>query len=375
MGTRAASSDVRRVSDDSISPQHWKILYRAFLLRVHPDFFHDLPAERAVNEKNLQALSMHLEQRDHTAIPTRRGPMVADGGARLVFFLKMGSSATAAAAEGNAENGDQVDATGVKHQQPPPKKVMLPLQSYLNSTKLELRHLLHAAGVALPSEIPNPPQPPFRHREESTTATTPFGWDEDGDDADWAEDQFGGTAANRAWDRAHGTTGDDVDHEHGYHGAKETYSRWEGRASYANSGNFSNGHGRHQHHHQQQQAGESRTSGAGSPDGLAHVLATEAGRSLVRERRSSARNVRRLVDELREQYGFGEFMFRWERSSPNVSQFSDDSCFLCSCFLDPNMSGRSSMHNEDRDSTNQPDHIAKIFQLIRGWYSRNVGEE
>lgn len=372
LGARLRSTWCTRNDADggSISPEHWKVLYRAFLLRVHPDFFHDLPEERSVNEKNLQALSMHLGERDHTAIP-RSGRLhgsMDSGGARLVFFLKATttessaiatvtdatalatdatSPATCAATPATDATAPATDATAadaapaqafeydggdddddhhgsnrvnrrrngaVDHDSrissningditattspdycsngagygallAPPKKVMLPLQSHRTSTKLELMHLLRAAGVTLPPEIsmtpPPPARPPHRshlHEQESTTATTPFGWDEEDN---WAgmDDLFGGTwSGSRSSSR--------------FYGASDPYQnrRYDGES-----------------------AQERRRAEGGGPSataGLGFVLETEAGRTLVRERRRSTRNVRRLVEELREQYGFGEFSFR-----------------------------------------------------------------
>ncbi|CAM9445050.1 unnamed protein product [Sphacelaria rigidula] len=365
MSTSFASNTDDGGPTSSISPDHWKVLYRAFLLRVHPDFFHDLPEERSVNEKNLQALSMHLGERD---VRSSNGwhdqsMVLASGGGsgtRLVFFLKgatggaldsTGSVSTAANNQAyenhhnkNSTSSKRIERRGKGPREnhsnsavmsrttstttdggssssmgefgpnahgstplvPPPTKVMLPLQARRNSTKLELMHLLRTAGVALPqgiSAIPRPPLPlptvqgAHRRQQDSTTATTPFGWEEDDN---WAamEDLFGGGGSDARSSPSH---------------------------PYYNSHRYSGGSGRGGQH----EGREAKGGGQNTIAGLGFVLDTEAGRSLVRERRGSARNVQRLVVQLQDQYGFGEFTFRCGWSKSNLCVALDSLLSAC----------------------------------------------
>lgn len=272
--TRAAPGN----SDStSISPEHWKSVYRAFLLHVHPDFFHDQPKERAVNEKSLKVLSMHLDE---------PGDCPASNGACLVFFFKTTTAVIDyTTAHDHSNDGHSYASVDPKDEERrSPRKVMLPIASDRNSTKVEVRHLLNVTGVS-PTPVPSPslpPPKPSRHQKPRSAPTGPDrdspGWN------DWGKYFFGETPANRAWDEAAARAG-----------------RGRGQDGDTTS------------------EGRQRTTGGGSASeeyehsggaGLGRIVATDAGRALVRERRVSARNVRRLVEELREKHGFGKFTFR-----------------------------------------------------------------
>ncbi|CAM9285288.1 unnamed protein product [Ectocarpus fasciculatus] len=115
----------------------------------------------------------------------------------------------------------------------------------------------------------------------------------------WEDELFGGTAANRAWDEAAAAGRNGRRHTHGRSAfSSDDDKTQEGRQRTTEWG-----------------AAFERRSGHASR--LGQILSTDEGRALVRERRSSSRKVRRLVGELREQYGFGEFTFRcgWSKSN------------------------------------------------------------
>lgn len=237
----------------------WKQVYRAFLLAVHPDFFHEHPKERAMNERNLKLFQEHLQHLD-----MRGGIGELDNGKRLVFFIKPG--ATLRGDEREVSSDSTFNDTHEPSDPPIPRKVILPLQSHRS-----MAELLREVGV---SQTSFPVQQESLPDEIGTIGTSASAgnrrsgstrsWDWEG----WVEDLFGETSANRAWDRE---------------AARK-------RKSASSSGERSEGFG------------FSR---------LGHVLDTDAGRKLVRERRTSARNVRKLVDQLRQQHGFGEFTFRF----------------------------------------------------------------
>lgn len=292
--TRAGA--VGNSSDNaSISPEHWKSVYRAFLLHVHPDFFHDQPKERAVNEKSLKVLSMHLDALgDDYAYSPRK-----NNSACLVFFFKATTTTTAVVDPttqyDHGNDGHNHASVEPEDERPLPRKVMLPIiASDRNSTKVEVRHLLNVAGVS-PTPVPLASPSPKPSHQQAPRSSPADSREEDGPDwNDWVEDLFGDTPANRAWDeaaaeadrRSRGRPGGDEDTTSE---GRQSRTTWGGAASeqYEHSG-----------------------GGGGGAGLLGRVLATDAGRALVRERRVSARNVRRLVEELREKHGFGKFTFR-----------------------------------------------------------------
>ncbi|CAM9710449.1 unnamed protein product [Scytosiphon promiscuus] len=114
----------------------------------------------------------------------------------------------------------------------------------------------------------------------------------------WGDQLFGGSTANRAWDKAasarrrrqlHGRSAFSGDDDRSSEGRQRS-TEWGAAFEKAGGDAFSR---------------------------LGHVLATDGGRALVRERRASSRNVRQLVNELREEFGFGDFSFRcgWSKSN------------------------------------------------------------
>lgn len=246
----------------SMSPEQWKIVYRAFLFHVHPDFFQDQPKERMINEKGLKVLQQHLDQLEHApkSHTTQVSNEPGNGCARVVFFLKPGGRQVDADVTGWVGGTDSMDHVDGKdcskeaNDSPLPQKVILPLQSHRI-----MAHLLYDAGITpppVPLHSARNEQPLTKKPSKDSEGANKQEWD------DWAAGLFGGTPANRAWDEA----------------AKK-----------------------------KRRSEECRQFGGSM---LGSVLATDAGKNLVRERRASSRNVVKLVKELREQHGFGEFAFR-----------------------------------------------------------------
>ncbi|CAM9527288.1 unnamed protein product [Ectocarpus sp. 4 AP-2014] len=286
------SSTMRRLSTSTHSrrttspEQHkeWKSVYRAFLLHVHPDFFHESPKQRAVNEKSLKSLSQHLDRLQLGGENTRSGGVhnrsnTANGSTSpLVFFLKQ------AGEEGAGSKSDGSPSCG---------KVMLPLGSH------------HQMATHLYDSGMSGVNPPPAHAERASTRRHHISRPADTSNNDnhsrwhgWEDELFGGTAANRAWDEAAaGRNGSGHTHGRSAFSSDDDKTR-EGRQRTTEWG-----------------AAFERRSGHVSR--LGQILSTDEGRALVRERRSSSRKVRRLVGELREQYGFGEFIFRcgWSKSN------------------------------------------------------------
>lgn len=248
-------------------------MYRAFLLHVHPDFFHESPKKRAVNEKSLKSFSQHLDQLELGGENNRMhssGNKVGNGSASsLVFFLKQAEE------EGAGSKSDGSPSCG---------KVMLPLGSHH-----QMATHLYDSGMSGITPPPAHAEQASTRRHHSRPADSnnddPSGW------RGWEDELFGGTAANRAWDEAE--AGRNGRHTHGRSAfSSDDDNTREGRQRTTEWG-----------------AAFERRSGHASR--LGQVLSTDEGRALVRERRSSSRKVRRLVGELREQYGFGEFTFRY----------------------------------------------------------------
>lgn len=295
--SRRASS-TRRSDRTSQQDEQWKSVYRAFLLHVHPDFFQDSPSERAVNEKSLKTFSQHLErlQQQHGGGSIN---LKADT-SPLVFFLKQASDRGGGHEEeedvdnNTSLNGD-IDSRDEGN--PSPRKFILPLESHH-----QMATLLHEAGIITSTSVPPLPPPSSRQQQAEQASTThhqsnandpdnknnnnSWGWH------NWGEDLFGGTAANRAWDEAAG-------------GGRNNRRRPGGRSAFSSDDDTSR-EGRQR----TTEWGAAFEGSSGDASRLGKVLATDAGRALVRERRASSRKVRRLVGELREQYGFGEFTFR-----------------------------------------------------------------
>lgn len=246
----------------------WKQVYREFLLAVHPDFFHEHPCERATNEKNLKIFQQHLQELDEhgsnskyaTTVGGDRITVGTDEGSRLVFFLKPDSKNpqedTCSAVDISEE------ALVGRRSRPVPRKVILPLNSHN-----QMATLLYEAGIIATAPSPAVPPPPLR--------CDPLIPSTGHSSSDWVEELFGDTAANKAWYEA-------------------TARKRQQSTSTGSRGSRSCSH-----------QGEAR-----GPAALGHVLSTDAGRALVRERRASARNVQKLVEELQKRYGFGEFTFR-----------------------------------------------------------------
>lgn len=283
--------------------EQWKVVYRAFLLHVHPDFFHHQPEERAINERNLKTFQQHLQQLEHTggktaaaaaaAYQQQRGSgALASGSARLVFFLKpeiANEDTPSATQDDDTDNGRSNSSSSStttdsekrsSESSGRARKLILPLESHRT-----MATLLHEAGIT-PTHIP-----PHPSRAQHPTATGSDPRDVESDWEDWTEDLFGRASTSRARDEAE---------------SRDRRSR-----RYAASDNVEGAYGE----------GRQKTTewGAASEEyeykghdasRLGYVLATEAGKMMVRERRSSTRNVQELVDQLRGQYGFGEFTFR-----------------------------------------------------------------
>lgn len=289
MGSSSSSS----MSDQQ--HEQWKHVYREFILQVHPDFFQDSPRERKVNEKSLKTFSQHLErlQLGHGhghAMPA------AGSSSPLVFFIKQA---------GGTHREEEGDASSIaRHDSdidggPSPKKFLLPLEAHHEMAT----HLLRA-GIT--SVLPLPPESdsPRRHADQASAHNHNHNHNHSAEGAshkhnsgwhNWGDDLFGGTAANRAWDEAAA--------------ASAGGGRARGRSAFSSvPDNTREGRQR------TTQWGAAFETASGDGDGstsrLGQVLASDAGRTLVRERRASSRKVGQLVDELRQQYGFGEFTFR-----------------------------------------------------------------
>lgn len=266
---------------------HWKILYRTFLLQTHPDFFTNLPDERAVNENNLKALSLHLgECERNPRIAATLSRTLPSSSSRLIFFLKGESREVSIGDYGDRIFGrdeekrlcEHASVASLEdrgtHTKLTPRKVFLPLHPQPNSTKLELQKVLQAAGIIIPEGPRSFSQREPEYLPRAPDATESFSqWD-----FGQVEDLF-----------------------------RTFHEGWQDRGGY-------DGHSRH---HQDINRSWRRSGGpprwqeySVNPAGLAHVLWTEAGKTLVRERKDSARKVRALVDALRTRYGFGKFTFR-----------------------------------------------------------------
>lgn len=284
--------------DSSSEQDHdelWKHVYRDFILKVHPDFFQDFPKERAVNEKSLKAFSQHLEK-----LEAGGGISSKSGSPPLVFFVKAaGGGGGSPAVESDAAGHDASQDGGVDASSASPRKFLLPLEAHH-----QLHTHLQQNGITtvMPPPPPSSPRRPVDQasaRSRNGSAGHPA--DEMHDDNPgwhtWGDHLFGETAANRAWEEATGGRGGG--------GRRTGY----GRSAFSG-------------HQDTTREGRQRTTewgaafertGGGDGDAsemLGWVLATDAGRALVRERRASSRNVRRLVDELRREYDFGEITFR-----------------------------------------------------------------
>lgn len=246
----------------------WKQVYREFLLAVHPDFFHEHPSERATNEKNLKIFQQHLQELDEhgsnskygTAVGGDRITVGTDEGSRLVFFLKPDSKNPQKDACSAYDISEK--ALAGRRCCSVPRKVILPLNSHH-----QMATLLHEAGIT--ATAPSLAVPPHPLRCDTSMPSTEHS------SSDWVEELFGETAANKAWYEA------------------------SARKQQQSTSTGSHGSGSY-----------SRQREARGPAVLGHVLSTNDGRALVRERRASARNVQKLVEELQKQYGFGEFTFR-----------------------------------------------------------------
>lgn len=275
-----------------MSPEEWKRVYRAFLFHVHPDFFHDQPKERANNEKNLKMFQQHLQHlEEHDGQNRNINQTGVNEVKRLVFFLKPPTEPKVHSpgteddpndsAHGNSDEKEKVDD---HHDQP--QKVLLPLQDHIN-----MAHLLHEAGIrATRTTTSTSPLPSSPTTDHSSSGDIPE-WE------DWADDLFSGTAANRAWDEAEKRR-----KRSARQFGEQNGGTGEGRQNRTTEG----GAASEEYHHY-------------GAERLGHVLATDAGRALVRERRASARTVEKLVGQLRKQYGFGKFNFRQEFRSCDSS--------------------------------------------------------
>lgn len=295
--TRASSTHAASM----LPAEQWKVVYRAFLLHVHPDFFHHQPEERAINERNLKTFQQHLQQLEHTggktaaaaaaAYQQRGSGALGSGSARLVFFLKpeMAHEDTLSSAiqDDDADNGrsNSISSRNSSENRSTEssgraRKLILPLESHRT-----MATLLHEAGIT-PTHIPPPPS-----RAQHPTATGSDPRDDESEWEDWTEDLFGRAAASRTRDEAE---------------SRDRRSR-----RYAASDNVEGAYGEGRQKTTEWGAASEEYEYKGQDASrLGYVLATEAGKMMVRERRSSARNVQELVDQLRGQYGFGEFTFR-----------------------------------------------------------------
>ena len=314
--TRASSTQAVSM----LPAEQWKVVYRAFLLHVHPDFFHHQPEQRAINERNLKTFQQHLQQLEHTrgqtaaaaaaaAYQQQRGRgALASGSARLVFFLKPGmahkdppstihdddadnghSNNSSSSSSSSSSNGNsrKISNSNIGNQSNKSsglaRKLILPLESHRT-----MATLLHEAGIT----STHIPPPPGRAQPPTATGSHSSNQKDDGSEwEDWTEDLFGRASASRARDEAE---------------SRDRRSR-----RYAASDNVEGAFGE----------GRQKTTewGAASEEfeyrghdasRLGYVLATDAGKTMVRERRSSALNVRELVGQLQGQYGFGDFTFR-----------------------------------------------------------------
>ncbi len=281
--TTAGGESGREQDHDEI----WKHVYRDFILKVHPDFFQDFPKERAVNEKSLKAFSQHLERLEAGGGTSR------SRGSPLVFFVK-------AAGGAGGSSAVEVDAGGHSASQggASPRKFLLPLEAH---------HQLHTHLQQNGITTVTPPSSPRRPVDQASARYRSSSADHPADEMHvdnpgwhiWGEHLFGGeSAANRAWEEAAGGGGAG--------GRRTGY----GRSAFSGQQD-STREGRQRT--TEWGAAFERTSGGSGGDAsetLGRVLATDAGRALVRERRASSRNVRRLVDELRREFDFGEITFR-----------------------------------------------------------------
>ena len=282
---------IRRAQQSSAETSAWKQVYREFLMAVHPDFFHDHPLERAMNEKNLKVFQQHLHELDQRP---RFGDISAatHESSRLVFFLKPGAKHPVEDTC-NAINGSEGSVVGCsERRRPSPRKVILPLNSHHQMATLLYEAGITAKAPPAASAVSLPPQ----RTPRSDPSTSPS----NRSSPSWVEDLFAEAAPNRAWYEA---------------AARQRQTSKGRRNAFSRSHPYGSAHEYH----------EGETSG---PSALGHVLMTDEGRALVRERRLSARNVRTLVEELRKQYGFGEFTFRWvgKRSASGHETRISESC-------------------------------------------------
>lgn len=274
-------------------------MYRDFLLHVHPDFFQDsaLATERAVNEKNLKAFSQHLEQlqllgHDGSGGDVRRSSFRNKTTSQLVFFLKQ---------NGCAEHEPETDGSS-DDSRPSPRKVILPLESHHQMATQIFELGITSTSIPPPTHHDSSTNHPDDHNSSRSYTTTTTSYTTSNSNSSntnpdwhiWGDQFFGGSAANRAWDEAasarrrrqpHGRSAFSGDDDRSKEGRQKT-TEWGAAFERAGGDAFSR---------------------------LGHVLATDEGRALVRERRASSRNVRQLVGELRDEFGFGDFIFRCVR--------------------------------------------------------------
>ncbi|CAM9549428.1 unnamed protein product, partial [Hapterophycus canaliculatus] len=278
--------------------QQWKSVYRDFLLHVHPDFFQDstLATERAVNEKSLKAFSQHLDQLQllghdgSSSGDVRRGRFGGEATSQLVFFLKQAGDPVH-----DPETSGNGDGSRLS-----PRKVLLPLESHH-----QMATQIFELGITSTSIPPPTPRdastnhPNYDDGSRNANSSSSSSSSSNSEWHIWGDQFFGGSAANRAWDKAasarrrrhpHGRSAFSGHNDRSREGRQRT-TEWGAAFERANDDAFTR---------------------------LGHVLATEDGRALVRERRASSRSVRRLVDELRREFGFGDFTFSrcgWSKSN------------------------------------------------------------
>ena len=306
IGDRTRACSTQAAASSMLPAEQWKVVYRAFLLHVHPDFFHHQPEKRAINERNLKTFQQHLYHLEHRSsraaaeatYQDRGSGALASSSARLVFFLKPEvahddpqRSNQEENTNGNSNSNSNSSESHIDNRQVA-RKLILPLESHRT-----MAILLHEAGISPTHPPPSQPQ----HAQPTAQGSSPSRVPSDGTSEweDWTEDLFGRAASSRA--------------------REEAESRHRRTRRYAASDNVEGAYGEGRQKTTEWGAAAEEHEGYDASR-LGYILATDAGRTLVRERRSSARSVQELVRQLRDQYGFGEFTFRQALFSSRVVQ-------------------------------------------------------
>ncbi|CAM9168224.1 unnamed protein product [Choristocarpus tenellus] len=173
------------------------------------------------------------------------------------------------------------------------QKVMLPLQFRKEDTMMIIRDLLESRGCNVPSR--NPPNTTVLQTDLSSRAGQSVSDDQEREQGNWDSDFFVDPNTNEAWDWRRTT------------GRGDDQTAWTG------------------------------TEGGATPRNLGQIMATKQGREIVEERKASARELKQLVDNLQELYGFGRFLFRCGWSQSNL-------CMALSTLLDACAAHSSTFH-------------------------------